>query len=573
MSKEATGSNGALLGSPDYWDRLNRSTFFGDIMSSSSGTDYYRTLEKAGEKAQGAIEEIYQDLSDNGRFLHMLPSSDRDSLAKQVLALYDVCRMTGLSAMRSDDCVNGLNLSCMSPWSNPFRDESSIQSAISLMKGNPYYSGNEALSLVREAADWGISFAAGSDERKRALLETLAQGKNDAFLRDVADEYENENGSKDYCGKCGYAIGSSGYLNAIESEVFGKSLPMTYSAAWGSPDYEGFLHDGIRMITEQLERDLDDASRENYYITDETARKLKDAVSELSQCGISTFSLESKIEKLAWFVGGDSTKILQLQRDLNELGFGRLTEDGVYGKKTLQALDAFHNEFARGTYPILTKINPLQSESTGIKLNPIKSNGIDYASLLDVSARSTNIKNGKNRGITVFRADIDDEIGYHFNTVYGPKIKSGEYVPSSELQREVINKLNHTQIDEKAYRILKDFDGHAKKVRVAGRVLAVMGVALDALEIAEAVERDLNDADRKLGRTTSSAVASIVGSWGLGVAGAKSGAALGAAIGTAILPGVGTAIGGTAGGLVLGIVGSSFGSRLGNYIIDITELE
>lgn len=340
MSKEATGSNGAILGSSDYWDRLNRSTFFGDIMSSSSGTDYYRTLEKAGEKAQGAIEEIYQDLSDNGRFLHMLPSSNRDSLAKQVLALYDVCRMTGLSAMRSDDCANGLNLSCMSPWSNPFRDESAIQSAISLIKSNPYYSSNEALNLVREAADWGISFAAGSDERKRTLLETLAQGKNDAFLRDVADEYENENGSKDYCGKCGYSIGSSGYLNAIESEGFGKSLPMTYSAAWGSSDYEGLLRDGIHMITEQLECDLDDASRENYYITDETARKLKDAVSELSRCGVSTFSLESKIEKLAWFVGGDSAKILRLQRDLNELGFGRLTEDGVYGKKTENALYA-----------------------------------------------------------------------------------------------------------------------------------------------------------------------------------------------------------------------------------------
>lgn len=573
MSKEATGSNGAILGSAEYWNRVNRSTLLGDIMPSTSGTEYYKMLEKVGENARSAIDEIYRDLSEHGNSLHKLPSSDRNSLAKQVEALYDVCRMTGKSSFHSSDCVNGLSLSGMSPWSKPFRDESAIKTAVSLMKSNSYFSGSEALSLVREAARWGISFAAGSNERKKAFLEVLAQGKNDDFLQDVADEYEDENGSKDYRGKCGYSIGSSGYLNAIESEVFGKSLPMTYSAAWGSPDYERLLRDGLRTVAERLERDLDDASRENYYITDETARKLKDVVSELSRCGVSTFSLESKIEKLAWFVGGDSAKISQLQRDLNELGFGRLTEDGVYGKKTLQALDAFHNEFARGTYPILTKINPLQSESTGIKLNPIKSNGIDYASLLDVSARSTNIKNGKNRGITVFRADIDDEIGYHFNTVYGPKIKSGEYVPSSELQREVINKLNHTQIDEKAYRILKDFDGHAKKVRVAGRVLAVMGVALDALEIAEAVERDLNDADRKLGRTTSSAVASIVGSWGLGVAGAKSGAALGTAIGTAILPGVGTAIGGTTGGLVLGIVGSSFGSKLGNFVVDITELE
>lgn len=561
MSKEATGGNGALLGSSDYWDRLNRSTFFGDIMSLSSGTDYYRTLEEVGEKAQGAIEEIYQDLSDNGRFLHMLPSSDRESLAKQVLALYDVCRMTGLSAMRSDDCVNGLNLSCMSPWSNPFRDESAIQSAISLMKSNPYYSGNEALKLVREAADWGISFAAGSDERKRALLETLAQGKNHAFLLDVADEYENENGSKDYCGKCGYAIGSSGYLNAIESEVFGKSLPMTYGAAWGSPDYVGLLRDGIRMITEQLERDLDDVSRENYYITDETARKLKDAVSELSQCGVSTFSLESKIEKLAWFVGGDSAKILQLQRDLNDLGFGRLTEDGVYGKKTNNTVESFLQDLSHGTFSSLTWVDPLQRNITKIKTGTkITKSGQIYSQLMTEGVSAP-----------IFKADkhtyhgIKDYTHVNVNVSDIPDIK--------ERQIEFASKLDHKHVSNEVYAILKDFDHSAKVVKTAGKVLLVTGIVLDTLELYGAIENDLNDADRKLGRTTSSAVASIVGSWGLGAVGAEGGAVLSAAIGTAILPGVGTAIGGVAGGLVLGIVDSSFGGRLGNYIIDITELE
>ena len=32
MSKEAVGQNGAVLGSPDYWDRLNRSTYIGTAM-------------------------------------------------------------------------------------------------------------------------------------------------------------------------------------------------------------------------------------------------------------------------------------------------------------------------------------------------------------------------------------------------------------------------------------------------------------------------------------------------------------------------------------------------------------
>ena len=492
MSKEATGSNGALLGSPDYWDRLNRSTFFGDIMSSPSGTDYYRTLEKVGEKAQGAIEEIYQDLSDNGRFLHMLPSSDRDSLAKQVLALYDVCRMTGLSAMRSDDCVNSLNLSCMSPWSNPFRDESAIQSAISLMKSNSYYSSNEALSLVREAADWGISFAAGSDERKRTLLETLAQGKNDAFLRDVADEYENENGSKNYCGKCGYAIGSSGYLNAIESEVFGKSLPMTYSAAWGSPDYVGLLRDGIRMVAEQLERDLDDASRENYYITDETARKLKDAVSELSRCGVSTFSLESKIEKLAWFVGGDSTKILQLQRDLNELGFGRLTEDGVYGEKTNEAWLRFLSELEHGTVPTLCWVDTLKSDLTGIALGATKN--AEKAGLKNAykmgSRPYIHIDESHNSG-TVFFRGVKRKMDY-------PHLNFDDVPESNALYDWLQKEYNHYPLSDDAYNTLKNLESTGKIVRKAGKALLVAGVALDALELGLAIHDDLHDADKKL---------------------------------------------------------------------------
>lgn len=159
-----------------------------------------------------------------------------------------------------------------------------------------------------------------------------------------------------------------------------------------------------------------------------------------------------------------------------------------------------------------------------------------------------------------------------FNTVEGRSIKSGKYNPS-EFQRANLNAWNHTQISDDAYRILKDFDGVAKKVRVAGKVLLVAGTALDALELYQTVEGDLHDADRKIGKKTYSAVAGIGGSWGLGALGAKGGAVAGAAIGTAIMPGVETAIGGAVGGLVLGIAGSYGGNALGRWVVDITATE
>ena len=62
MSKEATGENGAILGSSEYWDRVNRATFFGRLMRNASDTNYQETLREVGHRAGSAVEEIYDDL-------------------------------------------------------------------------------------------------------------------------------------------------------------------------------------------------------------------------------------------------------------------------------------------------------------------------------------------------------------------------------------------------------------------------------------------------------------------------------------------------------------------------------
>lgn len=319
-----------------------------------------------------------------------------------------------------------------------------------------------------------------------------------------------------------------------------------------------------------MEQDLLRNECENNYVTDETASILKRTGQDLSRCGV-TISIDSTVDKLAWFVGGDPVKIRKLQNKLNEMHIGEhLTEDGVYGKKTEQAVAEFFDQLFRGSFHTLAWVNPLQNSSTGITSEPIVKNGETIFSLRDSSARSISGK-----PMVVFCPDTPHN-GFpytHINAVEGKSIKSGQYVPSSESQLANLNSINHKGISEKAYNILKDFDSIAKKIRISARVLLIPGVAWEVFDLSQTIETDLHDADRKIGKTTYSHVASIVGNWSLSAFLSAKGAAAGAAIGTAIMPGVGTAVGGVVGGMTLGLAGSFGGSALGKWVVDITVAE
>lgn len=554
MSNEATGENGAVLGNSEYWSRVNRATFFGRLMQRPSETNYHETLREVGNRAGAAVEEIYDDLQEHINSIRAISSDRRSALAKQVQSLYDVCRMSGSFCSHSSDCIGILNLSSFYLPGSSFRDERAIQTAIHKIKSCPDFFASECLDLIQKATDWSISFAAGSDARESAFLKDVSQGKDKDFLRDVLETYRSNNESVDLRGRCNYSIGSREYLNYMERKVLLQDIPDIYS-----DDYDGVIKDSLEDIAHQLQRDLSRNERENNYITDDTAHNLRAAVSELEHCGISTGISDSTIERLAWFVGGDAAKIRQLQQKLNELNLGgRLLEDGVYGKKTDGARESFLAKLARGTFPTLAWVDPLQSSWTGIQA----------ASKMTKDGRSFSRLVSAENNMPLFRADLHHYQGnpsyYHVNVDALPN--------ASAWQARLASKLDHAEISKEAYDILKDFQSSAKVVRIAGRVLLVAGAALEALELCNVIDEDLHDADQKIGKKTYTAAASIGGSWAGSALGAKGGALAGAAIGTAILPGLGTAVGGIAGGLILGVAGSYAGSSFGKWVVDITEI-
>ena len=85
MSKEATGENGAVLGSGEYC--VNRAAFFGTLMQRPSETNYHETLREVGNRAGAAVEEIYDDLQEHINVIRNISSDRRSALAKQVQSL------------------------------------------------------------------------------------------------------------------------------------------------------------------------------------------------------------------------------------------------------------------------------------------------------------------------------------------------------------------------------------------------------------------------------------------------------------------------------------------------------
>lgn len=134
MSKEATGENGAVLGSSDYWNRVNRATFFGTLMQRPSETNYHETLREVGNRAGAAVEEIYDDLQEHINVIRNISSDRRSALAKQVQSLYDVCRMSGSFCSHSSDCIGILNLSSFYLPGSSLRDDQAVQTAIQKLR-------------------------------------------------------------------------------------------------------------------------------------------------------------------------------------------------------------------------------------------------------------------------------------------------------------------------------------------------------------------------------------------------------------------------------------------------------
>ena len=153
--------------------------------------------------------------------------------------------------------------------------------------------------------------------------------------------------SRELIGSNREVVGSPAYFEKLHNAHFSGTLRCSrgddFARSMESLAGNRYCHlfkPNLERIVRELEQDLEQGLRDNDYIRDENADHLRTTLKQLERCGVQCYSLERKVNDLAWFVGGDPDKIRRLQSKLNDLGVGQhLKEDGVYGGKTKEAVD------------------------------------------------------------------------------------------------------------------------------------------------------------------------------------------------------------------------------------------
>lgn len=358
--------------------------------------------------------------------------------------------------------------------------------------------------------------------------------------------------------------------------IWGRDIGSnSYIQSKCSPIYQSILADSFRNIrltiisdlaniAQQIAADIDTGLDANLYMKEENGAAIQGAINELERCNCMALSSHrSKAGRLCWYQDVPKDQVLALQKALNKIPeFGTLTEDGVYGEKTSNIWNSFLDVLARGAVPTLGFIDPLQTDITKITIGATRAGeqaGLKNALVLDGKQRYVRIDPPHGKKTAMFRGQ-KTRIDY-------PHINIEKLKDSDALYNWLQVNYNHYPLSEEAYNVLKNLEKTGEVVRVAGRVLLVAGVVLDALEIGTAMYSDLNDADGRLGKKTISTVASIGGSWGGSIVGANVGAAIG------VLTGPAAPIAVPVLGIVGGIGGAIGGEAFAEWVVDITCLE
>lgn len=104
MSQELVGRCGAVVGSSEYFYKINQGTIFAPFMPSTSGYQYLPAVQQLCSVCAGVIDEIYADLQNAKAILPQLPDERKENLMALIGNLEEAAGCLSPAFTRASGC-------------------------------------------------------------------------------------------------------------------------------------------------------------------------------------------------------------------------------------------------------------------------------------------------------------------------------------------------------------------------------------------------------------------------------------------------------------------------------------
>ncbi len=327
MSKELRGRNGKIVGSIDYFEKLNVSSGM-DCILKKYNFDYYTRLKAKSYKAGKMFDEVYDDLKKNEKYLCYIDKDEKKRTAEIIKGMAGICKIVGDSTSRADTCVSIL---LNSEKSKSGASDSDITKSARYVLSNRYFRKQAGITLIYSCINEGEKKTVGYDKDRINFISEVKRSSKSGYLEDVVLKVNYLDGGNRIIGKSRKVPCSKEYNNYIANAVIDTS------SISGNVDYGRIVSQGLKYIITELQKDLEHGLILGDYILDKNKENLIKFIEDIDRCNTKCYNLIKMVYELAWFVGGDVNKIKRLQATLKRQGYTKVELDGVYGAETEQA--------------------------------------------------------------------------------------------------------------------------------------------------------------------------------------------------------------------------------------------
>ncbi len=295
LNKEAKGKNGKVIGSKEYFEKINDNTLFKELEAGGKGCGYTRALRDLNDDIKRAVNEIYEDLKENGQYLRHISQEERNDTIEALTAYGEIMAMTGGSYGKIKNAVALLSLRDSDTKKRSGYSDSEIKKGVELLRsgGKSGVSSMHRLDWAQKAEKEGIARFAKRGQDRAKFMEELTGGRDERYLEDVISQYTASYKKDQIKTRSRRRLCSDEYIGYYEKQVFGEYVDTNNAT------YDKIMKRELEEIGKVLFGDLNSNIGGDTYIVYENRQNMLAAKEELESLRVTGLGrMEEKLLKL-----------------------------------------------------------------------------------------------------------------------------------------------------------------------------------------------------------------------------------------------------------------------------------